>query len=206
MSQAAHGRLPAAERRSAIVAAALQVFGSGSYAGSTTAEIARAAGVSEPIIYRHFPSKKELWFACLDEAWRQLRTAIESAAPSLARAGGVASFNTEKRSPWSNPLLPNLWVQGVTEAAEDGELQRYLRAHVREVHDFVAKMMRGYQAAGAMPADRDPAAEAWLFLAGGLLRSFADRLGGVLGAAEFAAIGRERRRWLSGSTETQARG
>jgi hypothetical protein len=38
-----------------------------------------------------------------------------------------------------------------------------------------------------------------VFLAGGLLRSFADRLGGVLGAAEFAAIGRERRRWLAGS-------
>ena len=32
-----------------------------------------------------------------------------------------------------------------------------------------------------MPADRDPDAEAWIFLAGGLLRSFADRLGGVLG-------------------------
>ena len=59
--------------------------------------------------------------------------------------------------------------------------------------------MREHQAAGAIPADRDPDAEAWIFLAGGLLRSFADRLGGVLGAAEFAAIGRERRRWLSGA-------
>ena len=202
MSSAAPVRLPAAERRSAIVSAALQVFGSGSYAGSTTAEIARAAGVSEPIIYRHFPSKKELWFACLDEAWLELRTAIELKAASVARAGVLADVDTEKRSPWSNPLLPNLWVQGVTEAGEDEELQRYLRAHVREVHEFVAGMMRGYQAAGAMPADRDPAAEAWVFLAGGLLRSFADRLGGVLGAAEFAAIGRERRRWLAGDTGT----
>lgn len=199
MSQATHVRLPAAERRSAIVAAALQVFGSSSYAGSTTAEIARAAGVSEPIIYRHFPSKKELWFACLDEAWSELRTAIESAVPSIARAGGLANVDPGKSSPWSNPLLPNLWVQGVTEAGDDDELQRYLRAHVREVHDFVADMMREYQSAGAMPVDRDPDAEAWLFLAGGLLRSFADRLGGVLGAAEFAAIGRERRRWLSGA-------
>ena len=79
-----------------------------------------------------------------------------------------------------------------------------MRSHVREVHDFVADLMRGYQADGAMPADRDPDAEAWIFLAGGLLRSFADRLGGVLGAAEFAAIGRERRRWLSGGSERDA--
>ena len=199
MSQAAQVRLPAAERRSAIVAAALRVFGSGSYAGSTTAEIARAAGVSEPIIYRHFPSKKELWFACLDEAWRELRAAIELQAASVARAGALTDVGTGKSSPWSNPLLPNLWVQGVTEAGEDEEIQRYVRSHVCEVHNFVSEMMRGYQAAGAMPADRDPDAEAWVFLAGGLLRSFADRLGGVLGTAEFAAIGRERRRWLSGS-------
>ena len=82
---------------------------------------------------------------------------------------------------------------------EDEEIQAHVRAHVREVHDFVAGLMREHQAAGAIPADRDPDAEAWLFLAGGLLRSFADRLGGVLGAAEFAAIGRERRRWLSGA-------
>ena len=203
MSLTAQARLPAPERRSAIVAAALQVFGSGSYSGSTTAEIARAAGVSEPIIYRHFPSKKELWFACLDEAWRELRTAIELRAASVVRSGVLADIDTEKRSPWSNPLLPNLWVQGVTEAGEDEEIQHYVRSHVLEVHDFVAEMMCGYQAAGAMSADRDPAAEAWIFLAGGLLRSFADRLGGILGTAEFAAIGRERRRWLAGSTDPE---
>jgi len=198
VSQIAPVRLPAAERRSAIVAAALEVFGSGSYTGSTTAEIARAAGVSEPIIYRHFPSKRDLWFACLDEAWQELRLAIEAKAASVRTTGALADVDTEKRSPWSNPLLPNLWVQGVTEAADDEVIQRHVRAHVREVHDFVAGMMRDHQVAGAIPADRDPDAEAWIFLAGGLLRSFADRLGGVLGAGEFAAIGRERRRWLSG--------
>ena len=101
------------------------------------------------------------------------------------------------RAPWSDPLLPHLWVQGVTEAGDDEEMQAYLRAHVREVHDFVAAGMRAGQAAGTVPADRDADAEAWIFLAGGLLRSFADRLGGLLGAGEFAAIVRERRRWLS---------
>ena len=54
-------------------------------------------------------------------------------------------------------------------------------AHVREVHDYVAELMRRNQATGGIPVDRDPDAEAWIFLAGGLLRSFADRLGGVLG-------------------------
>ena len=175
------------------------MFGSGSYAGATTAEIARAAGVSEPIIYRHFPSKRDLWLACLDEAWRELRAAIEEKVGHRSSAREPSRSSTrEKRSPWANPLLPNLWIQGVTEAARTRRSSDYVRAHMREVHDFVAELLRAQQAAGAMPADRDPDAEAWIFLAGGLLRSFADRLGGVLGAAELAAIGRERHRWLSG--------
>ncbi|MCY7302641.1 MAG: TetR/AcrR family transcriptional regulator [Thermoleophilia bacterium] len=199
MTEVKQARLPAVERRAAIVTAALEVFGSGSYSGSTTAEIARAACVSEPIIYRHFPSKRDLWLACLDEAWLQLRVALELKVAALNDTGGLSDVDVAEQSPWANPLLPNLWLQGVTEAAEDEEIQAHVRAHVREVHDFVAGLMREHQAAGAIPADRDPDAEAWLFLANGLLRSFADRLGGVLGASEFAAIGRERRRWLSGA-------
>ena len=199
MSQSTQARLPAAERRAAIVAAALEVFGNGSYARSTTAEIARVAGVSEPIIYRHFPSKKELWFASLDEAWRQLRARIEHKLLPLPADDEHSGSDSMPRPPWSDPLLPHLWVQGVTEAGDDEEMQAYLRAHVREVHDFVAAGMRAGQVAGTVPADRDADAEAWIFLAGGLLRSFADRLGGLLGASEFAAIVRERRRWLSES-------
>lgn len=203
MTDARTTRLPAAERRTAIVSAATEVFASGSYAGSTTAEIARAAGVSEPIIYRHFASKRDLWFACLDHAWHELQTAIEIRVSVRAASAGLSDVDVAERSPWASPLLPNLWLQGVTEAGEDEEIQAHVRAHVREVHDYVAELMRRNQAAGAIPVDRDPETEAWIFLAGGLLRSFADRLGGVLGAAEFAAIGRERRRWLSGATENR---
>jgi TetR/AcrR family transcriptional regulator len=69
VSAHARTRLPAAERRQAILEAALGVFSQGSYAGATTAQIAREAGVSEPVLYRHFASKRDLYFACLDEAW-----------------------------------------------------------------------------------------------------------------------------------------
>jgi AcrR family transcriptional regulator len=197
MSQTAGARLPAAERRSAIVAAALKVFASGSYAGSTTAEIARAAGVSEPIIYRHFPSKRDVWCACVGQAWVQLQETLDRKATSLRRQGALDDV-AGNRSPWADPLLPTLWIQGLTEAAEDEEIQRFLRAHVREVHDYVAAGFARLQGDGAIAPDRDADAEAWILLAGGLLRSFADRLGGVVRPGELAAIGRERRRWLTG--------
>ena len=206
MSDLRGARLPAAERRSAIVAAATDVFASGSYAGSTTADIARAAGVSEPIIYRHFASKRDLWFACLDHAWGELQTAIEKKVGGARSSTALSEVDVAARSPWASPLLPNLWLQGLTEAGEDEEIRAHVRGHVREVHEFVATLMRRAQVAGGIPVDRDPDAEAWIFLAGGLLRSFADRLGGVLGPSEFAAIGRERRRWLSGAADAPATG
>src|SRR5207244_7371149 len=70
MIPVASTRLPAAERRQAFLEAALRVFSEGSYRGTTTAEIAREAGVSEPILYRHFPSKRDLYLACIEESWR----------------------------------------------------------------------------------------------------------------------------------------
>jgi AcrR family transcriptional regulator len=198
VSRAAPARLPAAERRSAIVAAALEVFGSGSYAGSTTAEIARAAGVSEPILYRHFPSKRDLWCACVEQAWLQLQETLERKAATFRRREPLEDV-AGRRSPWADPLLPTLWIQGLTEAADDEEIQRFLRAHVREVHDYVAAGIHRLQAEGAIAPDRDSGAEAWILLGGGLLRSFDDRLGGVVRPGELAAIGRERRRWLTGA-------
>jgi hypothetical protein len=55
------------------------------------------------------------------------------------------------------------------------------------------------QADGGIHPDRDPDAEAWIFVAGTLLVSVADRLGGPLGPSDFEAIKSERHRWLTGS-------
>jgi hypothetical protein len=60
-------------------------------------------------------------------------------------------------------------------------------------------MLRAVQDVGEIPADRDVAAEAWIFIAGSLLAATADRLGGPLSADEFAAIKAQRRRWLFGA-------
>jgi AcrR family transcriptional regulator len=189
-------RLPAEQRRNAIVRAALRVFSSTSYAGATTAEIAREAGVSEPVLYRHFASKRDLWLACLDAAWDETREMLVEKIAVFE----TGSSPSGARSPWRSPTMPNLWIQGLTEAGEDPTVRRSIRRHMREVHDFVAAELRRGQSLGVVPADRDANAEAWVFIGGGLLRSVADRLGGVLTASDLEAISRERMRWLAGAT------
>lgn len=188
-------RLPAAERRTAILEAALRVFGERSYRAATTAEIARAAGVSEPILYRHFAGKQELYVACLDEMARRLREkaeAIIAAEPdprewSFAVPRAIDVLRREGVYP------SQMWVQALGEAGEDSALTRYMRRHARELHDFAAGIIRRAQEAGGVAADRDPDAEAWIGIGLGLLRSVQARLGGVLTADDFAAITRSRR-------------
>ena len=58
-------RLTAEERRTAIVEATTKVFAENGFHGTTTRELARAAGVSEALLYKHFPSKESLFTAIL---------------------------------------------------------------------------------------------------------------------------------------------
>jgi AcrR family transcriptional regulator len=59
-------RLTADERRQAIAQAVRDVFAEKGFDGTTTRELARAAGVSEALLYKHFPSKESLYAAMLD--------------------------------------------------------------------------------------------------------------------------------------------
>ena len=188
-------RMPAAERRAAIVDAALQVFGERSYGRATTAEIARAAGVSEPILYRHFASKRDLYIACLEamsERLQETTEAIIAAEPDPREwTFAIPRALDQLRK---NAIYPSqMWIQALGQAGEDAELTRYLRKHMRGLHAFAAGIIRRAQEAGGVAADRDPEAEAWIGLGIGLLRSVQARLGGVLTAEDVDTIQRSRR-------------
>src|SRR3954452_1758287 len=58
-------RLPASDRRRQLLETALDFFSRKGFEGTTTKEIAAAAGVTEAIIFRHFPTKQALYNAVL---------------------------------------------------------------------------------------------------------------------------------------------
>jgi AcrR family transcriptional regulator len=58
-------RLPVAERRELITEAAGRLFGERGYDGTRLDQIAAAAGVTKPVLYRHFDSKRDLYLALL---------------------------------------------------------------------------------------------------------------------------------------------
>jgi AcrR family transcriptional regulator len=173
-------RLTAEERRQAVLDTACRVFSRSSYRGATTAEIAREAGITEPILYRHFGSKRDLYLACLDEAWRSFRETAEKALAEdpVGCLGAIADAYMAKKT---RIRLVDLWIQALNEAADDAVIAKAVRKQIREVHAFFAGVIEQGQKHGAVNPDRDPVAEAWIFVAGGLLATIDHRLGGLLG-------------------------
>jgi AcrR family transcriptional regulator len=186
-------RLSAGERRQVVLDTASRVFSQSSYRGATTAEIARESGISEPILYRHFGSKRDLYLACLEEAWRSLRELSEQAIADSPDTclGAIVDAWMAKRA---NIRLVDLWIRALNEC-DDPVVAEALRKQVRDVHAFFADVIRDGQARGVVHADRDPVAEAWVFVAGGLLGTIDHRLGGFLGD-DLERVRAERRRWM----------
>jgi AcrR family transcriptional regulator len=198
-------RLSAEERRAAVLEAACAIFARGTYRGTTTAEIAKHAGVTEPVLYRHFNSKRELYIACLEEAWhdtRELwdRVVAEEPDPSLwVTAMGKAYLASRDR----RGQLAHLWLQSLTEVSDDPEVRRFLRRQLQGVHEYVAGVMRRSQEAGGILPAREVEAEAWVFIAVGLLGTVGRRLGGIVGE-DIPRISVARREWLTGRRDGES--
>jgi len=77
-------RMSAGKRRRNILDAALKVIADSNYYEATTAKIAAQAGITEPIIYLHFASKKELFLQLLDDIRRFIISVFRSIAAEEA--------------------------------------------------------------------------------------------------------------------------
>jgi AcrR family transcriptional regulator len=67
-----------------VLAAAVAAFGRGGLEGTSTETIARAAGISQPYLFRLFPSKKDLFIAAVRETFARTVTAFEQATGDLS--------------------------------------------------------------------------------------------------------------------------
>jgi AcrR family transcriptional regulator len=153
-------RMAGEERRLQIVAVAVSLFSKRGFRGTTTKEIAHAAGVSEAMVFRHFATKEELYAAILDhKACSSGRfEPAEMAADGIKRKDdrvvfeslALGALNHHENDPEFQRLL-------LHSALEKHELaQMFFDEFVRRVYEFLGSYIRERQREGAL-IEMDPA-------------------------------------------------
>ena len=167
----AHSRLDSDERRQAIVDAAVPLFARKGFAGTTTRELAEAAGISEALLFRHFPSKQLLYREILQQLGCQGDPALEQLASlpaSTAALVGMVRFMVHRCVPGSDvdrtELDPRLRLV-LHSCLEDGDYVRELSEGVlaRIVPFFAAFLDAAIAAGDVVPLPGGAAANQFWF-------------------------------------------
>jgi AcrR family transcriptional regulator len=81
-SKSVRPRVPAAERRDALIDAAIHEFAASGYHGTPVDRIARSVGVAQPYVFSLFGSKRELFLAAVDRCYARVSELLAQAAES----------------------------------------------------------------------------------------------------------------------------
>src|ERR1041385_4430257 len=85
-------RMPAAERREMVLEAAVAELAAPGLAGTPTEDVARRAGISQPYLFRLFPTKKALFLALVERCFRRVEGTFTEAAGDLVGAEALAAM------------------------------------------------------------------------------------------------------------------
>jgi AcrR family transcriptional regulator len=156
-------RLTSQERRSAIIASAIQLFSEKGFRGVTTREISQAVGVSEPVLYQHFPSKRELYEAIIDSLSASME---QDPVPHRADTSDDSDFFSvlaEAIISWHerHPAYIRLFLFSALEGNEVGEM--LFDRHSCPFWDELTAHIRSRIEAGAFRSG-DPALYAYHFI------------------------------------------
>jgi TetR/AcrR family transcriptional regulator len=145
------------------------MFAASSYARVGTAELAKAAGISEPALYRYFPSKKELFISTIKTAGKRLldiweRLASEVVDPlEVIQAIGLGYYDhLRSRSP-----VMKLLFQALSEA-DDKEIREALHNSFAAFIRFLEENIEEGKRQGLIRQDVNATVAAWQFMAFGL--------------------------------------
>jgi len=171
-------RLSKDERRKQLLDVPAQLFSASSFSGVTTAALAKAAGVTEPVLYQHFDSKDKLYYEVLRdgcrrtlEEWRQIAATADTAL------GGVIQIARAQFR-----MMSELWVyyklhvRAIAEAS-DSRVAQILCENYEQYHAFLMAQLQRAQDAKEMRAEVNVSDVAWFMLSQGLMFNVCRQIG-----------------------------
>jgi len=159
-------RMRSADRRRQLLEVAADRFARLGYRGTTTADLAKAAGITEPILYRHFENKLDLFVTLVDEVgrevindWQRMLDGVKEPAKRMEiLLGGNPSTHEKGKGVY------RVIFQAMTEVEADPEIVKALRKHITRLHKFIRDELASLQKAGFVRRDEPPMDIAWLLV------------------------------------------
>ncbi|RXZ79568.1 TetR/AcrR family transcriptional regulator [Paenibacillaceae bacterium] len=147
------------DRKEEILEAGLEVFAERGYYNTTTALIAEKAGISQPYVFRFFPTKEELFITVLNRAFDRILQTFKNVESSpeqldndMLKAYEALSFQ------YPNEIALQVIGIGITEEA----IQAATKEGLSRIRTYV---LEEYKAAGIPDAERN----ATIFIAMGMM-------------------------------------
>ena len=160
-------RMRGEERRALILAEAKKAFAEKGYRGASTGELARASGITEPVLYQHFGSKKKLYLAVLMMIGEQFLDRYQDMVERRA-ARDLSDCLSNLLLDYRNAAMQDhdgihLLLNAMLESA-DPEVGEINERHNREMYSLVFGLLEKAQAQGLLSQQLDLSAATWGYL------------------------------------------
>jgi AcrR family transcriptional regulator len=132
-------RMSAEERREAVLEAALTEFAVRGLAGTSTEDVARRAGISQPYLFRLFPTKKALFLALVERCFQRIEAAFTAAAGDKTGEEALEAMGDEYERLLENRTLLLLQMHAYA-ACDDPEIRTATRAGFRRLWLLVERL------------------------------------------------------------------
>jgi AcrR family transcriptional regulator len=132
-------RMPAAERRELVLDAAVAEFAAHGLAGTSTEEVARQAGISQPYLFRLFPTKKALFLELVDRCFRRIRDAFTAAVGDLTGEEALTAMADAYEQLLEDRVLLLLQMQAYA-ACDDPEIRVATRAGFKKLWELIERL------------------------------------------------------------------
>lgn len=130
------------ERQASLISTAASLFAANGFKGTTTKEIAKAAGISEALLFKYFPTKRALYAAILAEKaqYSGLREAVEEAAEKRDDEQLFTLLASYRIRKGADPTLFRLLLFSALEGHEMSEM--FFQQQYRAFHELLAGYIR----------------------------------------------------------------
>lgn len=159
-------RIPAAERRTQILAVALHEFATKGYHDTSMNDVAASLGVTKPVLYQHFDSKRAMYLALIDEVAAGMLESIAKATHNAPDARGQTEAGIVAYFEWVAAHRDEFMLLFSGDARSD----EGFAAAVRNVEKSVAESIAPLIDAGLDPSHQRRLAHALVGMSEGLSR------------------------------------